>query len=131
MNARCWRLLTPLILLTVLSGCLETPAPTAAQAVKAGACDTHFGIVHLTREGAREIVVQLPENQRNQASPRALVFPFDAPEQAVTATLRELPASVDPFTHTYSARYVLHGAVGRFNPGSTLAVRLQSNRQNP
>lgn len=86
-------------------------------------------VARLARDGAREAIVNLPENQREQASQKALAFPFGAPDQAVAATLRELSASADPTTRTYRARYVLHGAVDRFALGSTITVRLQGNGQ--
>ncbi|KAF1032828.1 MAG: Multidrug resistance protein MdtA [Pseudomonas sp.] len=86
-------------------------------------------VARLAHDGAREAIVNLPENQRDQASQKALAYPFDAPEQAVTATLRELSASADPVTRTYRARYVLHGAVERFALGSTITVRLQGDDQ--
>jgi RND family efflux transporter MFP subunit len=86
-------------------------------------------VARLAHDGAREAIVNLPENQRDQASQKALAFPFGAPEQAVTATLRELSASADPTTRTYRARYVLHGPVDRFALGSTITVRLQGNGQ--
>jgi RND family efflux transporter MFP subunit len=86
-------------------------------------------VARLAHDGAREAIVNLPENQRDQASQKALAFPFGAPDQAVTATLRELSASADPTTRTYRARYVLHGAVERFALGSTITVRLQGNGQ--
>ncbi|MBK5411826.1 efflux RND transporter periplasmic adaptor subunit [Pseudomonas sp. TH34] len=86
-------------------------------------------VARLAHDGAREAIVNLPENQRGQASQKALAFPFGAPEQAVTATLRELSASADPTTRTYRARYVLHGPVDRFALGSTITVRLQGDGQ--
>ena len=86
-------------------------------------------VARLAHDGAREAIVNLPENQRDQASQKALAYPFGAPDQAVTATLRELSASADPVTRTYRARYVLHGAVERFALGSTITVRLQGNGQ--
>ena len=86
-------------------------------------------VARLAHDGAREAIVNLPENQREQASQKALAFAFGAPDQAVTATLRELSASADPTTRTYRARYVLHGAVDRFALGSTITVRLQGNGQ--
>src|SRR5471030_1790917 len=86
-------------------------------------------VARLAHDGAREAIVNLPENQRDHASQKALAFPFGAPDQAVTATLRELSASADPTTRTYRARYVLHGAVDRFALGSTITVRLQGNGQ--
>jgi RND family efflux transporter MFP subunit len=86
-------------------------------------------VARLARDGAREAIVNLPETQREQASQKALAFPFGAPDQAVAATLRELSASADPTTRTYRARYVLHGAVDRFALGSTITVRLQGNGQ--
>jgi RND family efflux transporter MFP subunit len=84
-------------------------------------------VARLAHDGAREAIVNLPENQRDLASQKALAFPFGAPDQAVTATLRELSASADPVTRTYRARYVLHGAVDRFALGSTITVRLQGD----
>ncbi len=88
-------------------------------------------VARLAHDGAREAIVNLPENQRDRASQKALAFPFGAPEQAVAATLRELSASADPVTRTYRARYVLHGNVERFALGSTITVRLQGNGQAP
>ena len=86
-------------------------------------------VARLAHDGAREAIVNLPENQRDQAAQKALAFPFGAPAQAVSATLRELSASADPITRTYRARYVLQGAVERFALGSTITVRLQGNGQ--
>ena len=86
-------------------------------------------VARLAHDGAREALVNLPENQRGQAAQKALAFTFGAPDQAVTATLRELSASADPTTRTYRARYVLHGAVDRFALGSTITLRLQGNGQ--
>ncbi|AZE84348.1 RND efflux membrane fusion protein [Pseudomonas orientalis] len=86
-------------------------------------------VARLAHDGAREAIVNLPEQQRARAAQNALAFPFGAPDQAVTATLRELSASADPTTRTYRARYVLHGAVERFALGSTITVRLQGDGQ--
>lgn len=86
-------------------------------------------VARLAHDGAREAIVNLPETQRDQASQKALAFPFGAPEQALTATLRELSASADPVTRTYRARFVLHGGVERFALGSTITVRLQGSGQ--
>ncbi|KRP63458.1 efflux RND transporter periplasmic adaptor subunit [Pseudomonas orientalis] len=86
-------------------------------------------VARLAHDGAREAIVNLPEQQRVRAAQNALAFPFGAPDQAVTATLRELSASADPTTRTYRARYVLHGAVERFALGSTITVRLQGDGQ--
>ncbi|AZF16568.1 RND efflux membrane fusion protein [Pseudomonas sp. R3-18-08] len=86
-------------------------------------------VARLAHDGAREAIVNLPEQQRAQAAQNALAFPFGAPDQAVTATLRELSASADPTTRTYRARYVLHGPLERFALGSTITVRLQGNGQ--
>lgn len=86
-------------------------------------------VARLAHDGAREAIVNLPENSRDRASQKALASPFGTPDQAVAATLRELSASADPVTRTYRARYVLHGAVDRFALGSTITVRLQGNGQ--
>jgi RND family efflux transporter MFP subunit len=86
-------------------------------------------VARLAHDGAREAIVNLPEQQRARAAQNALAFPFGAPDQAVTASLRELSASADPTTRTYRARYVLHGAVERFALGSTITVRLQGDGQ--
>ncbi|WP_348749484.1 efflux RND transporter periplasmic adaptor subunit [Pseudomonas rhodesiae] len=86
-------------------------------------------VARLAQDGAREAIVNLPENSRELATQKALAFPFGAPDQVVTATLRELSASADPTTRTYRARYVLHGTVDRFALGSTITVRLQGNGQ--
>ncbi|AZF21941.1 RND efflux membrane fusion protein [Pseudomonas sp. R3-52-08] len=86
-------------------------------------------VARLAHDGAREAIVNLPEQQRAQAAQNALAFPFGAADQAVTATLRELSASADPTTRTYRARYVLHGPLERFALGSTITVRLQGNGQ--
>lgn len=86
-------------------------------------------VARLAHDGAREAIVNLPENRRDLAAQKALAFPFGAADQAVTATLRELSASADPVTRTYRARYVLQGSVERFALGSTITVRLQGNGQ--
>ncbi|CRN00670.1 Multidrug transporter MdtA [Pseudomonas sp. 34 E 7] len=86
-------------------------------------------VARLAHDGAREAIVNLPEQQRARAAQNALASPFGAPDQAVTATLRELSASADPTTRTYRARYVLHGPVERFALGSTITVRLQGDGQ--
>ncbi|CRM33050.1 Multidrug transporter MdtA [Pseudomonas sp. 28 E 9] len=86
-------------------------------------------VARLAHDGAREAIVNLPEQQRARAAQNALAFPFGAPDQAVTATLRELSASADPTTRTYRARYVLHGPVERFALGSTITLRLQGDGQ--
>ena len=88
-------------------------------------------VARLAHDGAREAIIHLPENQRDRASQKALALPFGAPDQAVTATLRELSASADPVTRTYRARYVLHGTVERVALGSTITLRLQGNGQPP
>lgn len=88
-------------------------------------------VARLAHDGAREAVINLPENQRDRASQKVLALPFGAPDQAVNATLRELSASADPVTRTYRARYVLHGAGERFALGSTITLRLQGNGQPP
>lgn len=88
-------------------------------------------VARLAHDGAREAIINLPENQREQASHKALALPFGAPDQAVTATLRELSASADPVTRTYRARYVLHGTFDRFALGSTITLRLQGSDSLP
>ncbi|KPA90472.1 MULTISPECIES: efflux RND transporter periplasmic adaptor subunit [Pseudomonas] len=83
-------------------------------------------VARLAQDGAREAVINLPENQRNLAANPARAFPFGAPEQAVEARLRELSAAADPSTRTFRARYVLDGQAERFAIGSTITVRLSS-----
>lgn len=85
-------------------------------------------VARLAHDGAREAVIDLPETQRALAGNSALAYPFDAREQAVKATLRELSASADPVTRTYRARYILDGTAERFSIGSTITVRLQSEQ---
>ncbi|NWE50621.1 efflux RND transporter periplasmic adaptor subunit [Pseudomonas gingeri] len=86
-------------------------------------------VARLAQDGAREAVINLPENQRPLAGNPAQAFPFGAPDQAVGARLRELSAAADPSTRTFRARYVLDGQAERFAIGSTITVRLSAAGQ--
>ncbi|TWC38516.1 RND family efflux transporter MFP subunit [Pseudomonas sp. SJZ079] len=87
-------------------------------------------VARLAHDGAREAVIDIPENQRGQANSPAQALPYGATEQVVGATLRELSAAADPMTRTYRARYRLEGNAERFAIGSTITVRLLSPLQN-
>src|SRR5207244_12445124 len=65
-------------------------------------------VARLARDGEREAVISLPENQALAArTARASVTLWSAPGASFPATLRELSPVADPVTRTYQARLTI------------------------
>lgn len=97
---------------------LEVPADVG-QVVGAGQT-----VLRLAREGAREALVYLPEQELDLAKHPASAALYSAPGSAYPATLRELAAVAEPQTRTYLARYTLGGDASRAPIGATVTVSL-------
>ncbi len=74
----------------------------AGQVVSAG----HV-VLRLARDGAREAVVNLPENAFGKARSATYAYLYTQPQRRFPVTLRELSAMADPVSRTYQARYTL------------------------
>jgi RND family efflux transporter MFP subunit len=74
----------------------------AGQVVSAG----HV-VVRLARDGAREAVVNLPENAFGKAGSATYAYLYTQPQQRFPVRLRELSAMADPVSRTYQAPYTL------------------------
>jgi RND family efflux transporter MFP subunit len=99
---------------------LEVPADVG-QVVAAGQ-----GVVKLARQGAREALVYLPEQELALARRQASATLYSEPGSAAPATLRELAAVADPQTRTYLARYTLGGSAAQAPLGATVTIRIAS-----
>ena len=75
-------------------------------------------VARLARDGEREAVISLPENQAIAAkAARATVTLWSAPGESFPAALRELSPVADPVTRTYQARFTIQ------NPGTEGGTR--------
>jgi membrane fusion protein, multidrug efflux system len=82
-------------------------------------------VARLARDGEREAVVSLPENQVAAArSARATVALWAAPGESYPAVLRELSPTADPVTRTYQARFTIQDAGPKVVLGMTATVHL-------
>jgi RND family efflux transporter MFP subunit len=82
-------------------------------------------VARLARDGDREAVVSLPENQADAArSARATVTLWAAPGESYPAVLRELSPTADPVTRTYQARFTIQNAGPKVVLGMTATVHL-------
>jgi membrane fusion protein, multidrug efflux system len=82
-------------------------------------------VARLAREGGREAVVSLPENQADAArSARATVTLWAAPGESYPAVLRELSPTADPVTRTYQARFTVRNPGPKVVLGMTATVHL-------
>lgn len=82
-------------------------------------------VARLARDGEREAVVSLPENQiALAASARARVSLWSSSGQHYPAALRELSPIADPVTRTYQARFTIRNADPKVVLGMTAAVHL-------
>jgi RND family efflux transporter MFP subunit len=97
---------------------LEVPADVG-QVVTAGQ-----GVVRLARQGAREALVYLPEQELALARRPASATLYSEPASAAPASLRELAAVADPQTRTYLARYTLGGSAAQAALGATVTIRI-------
>jgi len=86
-------------------------------------------IVTIAQQGAREIVVEFPEDRRTIAEqyPQAQVSLWAQPQAKYTAKLRELSAVADPITRTFRARYSIQAPTNALALGqsATLHINLQ------
>jgi multidrug efflux system membrane fusion protein len=82
-------------------------------------------VARLARDGEREAVVSLPENQAVAArSARAMVTLWAAPGESYPAVLRELSPTADPVTRTYQARFTVRDSGPKVVLGMTATVHL-------
>src|SRR5207302_3072849 len=82
-------------------------------------------VARLARDGEREAVVSLPENQADAArSARATVTLWAAPGESYPAVLRELSPTADPVTRTYQARFTIQNLGPKVVLGMTATVHL-------
>ena len=82
-------------------------------------------VARLARNGEREAVVSLPENQAAAAqTARAKVSLWSAPNQSYAAVLRELSPIADPVTRTYQARFTITNPDPKVALGMTATVHL-------
>ncbi|QJX00940.1 efflux RND transporter periplasmic adaptor subunit [Frigoriglobus tundricola] len=89
-------------------------------------------VARLARNGEREAVVSLPENQAMAAqSARATVSLWSAPNQSYTAVLRELSPIADPVTRTYQARFTILNPDLKVALGMTATVHLTPGGSAP
>ncbi|MRW87526.1 efflux RND transporter periplasmic adaptor subunit [Pseudoduganella sp. FT26W] len=97
---------------------LDVPADVG-QVVGAGQA-----VVKLARQGAREALIYLPEQELALAKRPASATLYSDPGKPVSATLRELAAVADPQTRTFLARYTLGGSASQAPLGATVTVRI-------
>jgi RND family efflux transporter MFP subunit len=82
-------------------------------------------VARLARDGEREAVISLPENQAVAArTARATVTLWAAPGESYPAVLRELSPTADPVTRTYQARFTLKDPGSKVVLGMTATVHL-------
>lgn len=79
-------------------------------------------VVVIAQGGAREAVVNLPEDLRPTPGSHAMASVYGAGQERSTATLRQIADAADPSSRTYEARYVLEGAAASAPLGSTVTV---------
>ena len=84
-------------------GVITTLPAEAGQVVTEGQVVARFA-----RDGEREAVISLPENQAIAAkTARAAITLWSAPGESFPAALRELSPVADPVTRTYQARFTI------------------------
>jgi RND family efflux transporter MFP subunit len=82
-------------------------------------------VARLARDGEREAVISLPENQAIAAkAARAAVTLWSAPGESFPAVLRELSPVADPITRTYQARFTIQSSGPKVALGMTATVHL-------
>lgn len=82
-------------------------------------------VARLARDGEREAVISLPENQAVAArSARATVTLWAAPGESYPAVLRELSPTADSVTRTYQARFTIQNVGPKVVLGMTATVHL-------
>jgi RND family efflux transporter MFP subunit len=87
-------------------------------------------VVRVSRAGAREAAVNLPETLRPALGSTAHAILYGADADSATrypARLRQLSDAADPLTRTFEARYVLDGAAATAPLGVTVTVYLKES----
>ncbi len=107
------------VLLADMDGVVMEVPVEPGQVVAAG--DT---VVKLASEGAREALVNIPENSLALARHHASATLYGETGRSYAATLRELSAVADPLTRTYLARYTLAGDAVSAPLGATVTIKL-------
>lgn len=79
-------------------------------------------VVVIAQGGAREAVVNLPEDLRPVLGSHAMASLYGLGREHSTATLRQIADAADPSSRTYEARYVLAGEAASAPLGSTVTV---------
>jgi RND family efflux transporter MFP subunit len=89
-------------------------------------------VARLARDGEREAVISLPENQAIAAkAARATVTLWSVPGASYPAVLRELSPIADPVTRTYQARFTIQNAGPKVVLGMTATVHLLPANPTP
>jgi multidrug efflux system membrane fusion protein len=103
-----------------VDGIITTLPVEAGQVVAEGQV-----VARLARDGEREAVVSLPENQALAAkSAHVAVTLWSAPGESFPAVLRELSPIADPVTRTYQARFTIQKPGPKVVLGMTATVHL-------
>jgi membrane fusion protein, multidrug efflux system len=101
-------------------GVITTLPAEAGQVVAEGQV-----VARLARDGEREAVISLPENQVDAAKAApATVTLWSAPGESYPAVLRELSPVADPITRTYPARFTIQNPGSKVVLGMTATVHL-------
>jgi membrane fusion protein, multidrug efflux system len=101
-------------------GVITTLPAEAGQVVAEGQV-----VARLARDGEREAVISLPENQATAArTARATATLWAAPGESFPAVLRELSPIADPVTRTYQARFTIQNPGPKVILGMTATVHL-------
>ncbi len=79
-------------------------------------------VVQFARGGAREAVVNLPEDLRPLLGSDALASLYGTEQLRSKARLRQISDAADPQSRTYEARYALEGQAATAPLGSTVTV---------
>ncbi|GGD46466.1 efflux RND transporter periplasmic adaptor subunit [Pseudoxanthomonas indica] len=104
-------------------GLIATRQAEAGQVVAAGQT-----IYTLAADGGREIAIALPENRIREfrIGQPVLIELWNAPEQRLPGTIREIAAAADPQTRTYAARVGLASdAINAVELGQSARVYVQ------
>jgi multidrug efflux system membrane fusion protein len=82
-------------------------------------------VITLAQDGARDIVVEFPEDRTALARiATARVALWAQPGQEFPARLREMSAAADPVTRTFRARYSVQAPAGALALGQSATLRL-------
>ena len=109
------------------AGVITTLFVEAGQVVSEGQT-----VARLARDGEKEAVVSLPENQALAAeSGRASVTLWSAPGESFNTVLRELSPIADPATRTYQARFTIQNPGVKVALGMTATVHLTPADASP